>query len=154
MTTRVVVPYTRLHPATAASIAEHAPHAELTQLAETDGLAYWRLLDTIWRDGRDVVIIEHDNALRADVLPSFDACPRLWCTFPYQGEHALIPRGALGCVRFRGMLMTRDPDLWMRFDRRHWQRLDSELSTRLMHPPFTIEPCVHTPPILHYHVYA
>lgn len=158
---RVVVPYVGAspHPATLASVAAHSADVELHRIDETDGQGYWRLLDELWRGPSDLVIVEHDVELHEDVLPSFERCSRPWCTFPYRIFNERQQREgtatmALGCVRFRGWLRRRDVELWQRFERRHWQRLDAELATRLHLDPFTTTACVHAPPVTHHHDYG
>lgn len=147
-----------MHPATAEWLDLYAPDAERHRIEPTDRAGYWRLLAAVWRQGETFVVVEHDMEPRPDMLAEFDACPRPWCSAPYLGEpkpgrpRPLITH-ALGCTRFRGEFMQRDPDFIQGFDGRQWDRLDSELATRLMHAPFWCFVHVHNPEIKHHHAY-
>jgi hypothetical protein len=63
---------------------------------------YWREIAARWNGTEDLVTVEHDIEVHSRVLPSFDACPNLWCVYPYE----IMERGrwldfGLGCTRFR-----------------------------------------------------
>jgi hypothetical protein len=93
--------YTSLHPATRRALSEHAPGAELADVTG-DRFAYWREIAARWNGTDDLVTVEHDIEIHAGVLPGFEACPGLWCVYPYE----IHQRGTwldfgLGCTRFR-----------------------------------------------------
>lgn len=152
--TLVVVPFTHVHEATDRSVCAHfAPHVRVEFAYVGDSLtAYWERLCRAWADAEDLIVVEHDIEVHGDVLPQLDACPNLWCTFPYLGRQRQELKQALGCTRFRSELMGTLPELIERFDGHHWQRLDCELATRLHWAGF--EPCVHHPAVIHHHDYG
>jgi hypothetical protein len=62
-------------------LAEHAPHAESVWTGG-NSYAYWHA--TLLRWGTDdLVTIEQDNGIHEEVIPQFEACPELWCSFGY-----------------------------------------------------------------------
>ena len=100
----------RLWPATATSLADHAPGALIIPIPADDIERPWR--DYAERWGKDdLVIVEQDVILHADVLPQFEACPEPWCLFPGR-HHArggdFMDTGLL-CNRFRREFMKAVP---------------------------------------------
>jgi hypothetical protein len=73
---------------------EHAPGAE--EIWTGDGLYdYWRATLDRWGHD-DLVTIEQDNGIHADVIPQFENCPEPWCSFGYQiGSYICVEGG--GC---------------------------------------------------------
>ena len=97
----------RLWPATAASLAAYAPGAEIIPIPAADISRPWADISARWGTG-DLLYIEQDIILHADVLPQFEACPEPWCLFPH--PHHSHPDGELhatgmGCNRFREEFM-------------------------------------------------
>lgn len=164
MTSRLVVlPYTRLHPATARLANRHAPGHERVMLTPDDGsdprvaAEYWGLLAELWRLPGDLVVIEQDIGLRVGVIEGFDACREPWCAHPYRiGRHCVV---ALGCTRFTAALKVAQPDLLERVGQiggdgipaRHWRRLDVRLAGELRRRGYAVHE--HAPEVAHYHRY-
>lgn len=129
----------RLHPATAASLAAHAPQAEVIPVPAGDIGRPWADYAARWGQD-DLVIIEQDVAIHAGVLPSFAACPEPWCLFP--GRHHAQGGGfmetGLLCNRFRREFMQAVPveaveavrgtcDLCRGVNRKCWRHLDGRI---------------------------
>lgn len=58
------------------------PGAEMVYTGGSD-TAYWEALCARWNKGDDLVTVEQDNVLHDKVIPEFEACKEIWCTFPY-----------------------------------------------------------------------
>ncbi len=110
---RIACFWTDLHPAAQRALPVDA---ELVWVGDSD-TAYWRELSKRWDGSDDLMVIEHDIEIHADVVPQFTRCPSDWCCFPYQygprwpGDHEInawpgdqIIIGALGCTRFSAEL--------------------------------------------------
>lgn len=157
---RVVVPHTPsgLRATTRTDLARFAPHHELHDTSSSD-TAYYDAFTSWWLTGETFLVVEHDMGLRADVLPSLEACSNLWCGFTY---HIGPPDGgdevvALGCTRFRAELLQTYPDVPARLAEmqdtlppRHWLRLDCRLDA-LLRTLTGRTVCRHNPPLPHYH---
>lgn len=153
----ILVPFTRLHPATARLLNRHAPGHVRARIDPADVTAYWRLLADEWRRPGDLLIVEQDIGITADVVPGLTACREPWCGHPYPiGEQLLV---CLGCTRFTAELKAAEPDLLDAVGRddtaglpaRHWQRLDVRILDHLRNRGYTQH--VHQPPVRHYHRY-
>jgi hypothetical protein len=119
------VPYTAIHPATAAAApadaiwvdVSHGPYSYFTAL-----LCWWDKALAAARAGQphDIAILEHDVICRPDIIATFESCPEPWCTYSYaemccQDETGYSPcreawRNQLGCTRFRSELIVAVPD--------------------------------------------
>jgi len=101
----------RLWPATAASLAEHAPAAEIIPIPADDISRPWADYAERWATD-DLVVIEQDVIIHADVLPQFQSCPEPWCLFPARhyatGPDGWMTTGIL-CNRFRREFMEAVP---------------------------------------------
>jgi hypothetical protein len=71
-----------LQPEAAGALAEFAPDADLLDFTG-DAQAYWRAMCERWNGNDDLVVIEQDNVITSEVLPSFAACGQPWCCFYY-----------------------------------------------------------------------
>jgi hypothetical protein len=61
---------------------------------------YWDGIAARWGAG-DLLIVEHDIRIHDQVIAQFDACPNMWCTFPYLHSPGYYLDCGIGCVRFR-----------------------------------------------------
>jgi hypothetical protein len=154
----ILVPYTRLYPATARLLNRYAPGHQRVPLDAADPSAYWGLVAEAWRQPGDLVIVEQDIGIHAAVVPGFAACREPWCGHPYPiGEQLLV---CLGCTRFTAELKASEPDLLDvvgedgtgGLPARHWQRLDVRILDELRRRGYAQHP--HDPPVRHYHKYA
>jgi hypothetical protein len=63
----------------AAAIRRYAPKAEWVK---TEGLfGYGEAIASRWTGESDLVVIEGDKEINADVIPSFEDCNEPWCTY-------------------------------------------------------------------------
>jgi hypothetical protein len=101
----------RLWPAPAASLAAHAPDAEIIPIPADDITRPWTDYAARWGGTDDLVIVEQDVIIHAGVLPGFDGCPEPWCLYP--GRHYARGGGfmdsGLMCNRFRREFMEAVP---------------------------------------------
>lgn len=112
--------------------------ADVTWL-DRDDHAYWRFLDAGWRTPGDLLLIEHDMLPAPGVTTAMSACPRPWCTSPYQIGTGPWLLDGLGCAKLAGRLKDRHPDLTERLGEmtgdglppKDWRRLDVRLSQLL-----------------------
>ena len=63
-----------------------------------------------WNGRTDLVLVEQDVEITADVLPAFAACPSPWCTFGYAIWPPWSPSlDACGCARYSARLQREFP---------------------------------------------
>jgi hypothetical protein len=106
---RVVVPYARgphsegLHPEVVAALEAdgYAPETVDVSGSET---AYHDLLARLWREGRTLVVVEHDIVVYPGAIGAMLDCPEPWCVTVYRVNAEY--EGYLGCVRFSGRLLA------------------------------------------------
>lgn len=154
----ILVPYTRLHPATARLLNRHAPGHRRVRIDPADMSAYWRLLAAVWREPGDLVIVEHDIGISAQVLPGFAACAQPWCGHAYPIDGRTIV--CLGCTRFTAALKEAEPDLLDvvgevtgdGLPAKDWRRLDVRILDELRKRGY--EQHRHEPNVMHYHRYG
>jgi hypothetical protein len=75
---------------------------------------YWREVSTRWKGEEDLVIIEQDNVLTAEVLPSFAGCEEPWCCYQYVADGPMLDGNvftchSIGCSRFSAALQRAIP---------------------------------------------
>lgn len=153
----ILLPYTRLHPATARLANRHAPGHVRHRLDPLDASAYWRLLAKAWAEPGDLVVIEHDIGLRPGVIAGFNQCRKPWCGHPYAiGAQQLV---CLGCTRFTAQLKADESDLMdvvgqdgtVALPARDWRRLDVRIFDELHRRGY--DQHRHEPAVAHYHRY-
>lgn len=116
--------------------------------------AYWEALFSRWGQGEDLVNIEQDIEIHAQVLGQFTSCLQPWCVFPYSlapyGDMAYI---ALGCTRFRYEVqdLVSAADIAAvpnhRKTSRHWSGIDAPVARAMA--AHGVPVCVHSPPVGH-----
>jgi hypothetical protein len=93
------------------AIAKFAPDCKLLDFTGCD-FDYARAVARYWKGIEDLVIIEHDNVITKDVIPSFASCNEPWCTYAYpcawNGKLQRLTWG-LGCVKFSAELQRQAP---------------------------------------------
>ena len=156
----ILLPYTRLHPATARLANAHARGHVRVRLDPADDAAYWRLLAKAWRvPASDLVIVEHDIGIHAGVMPGFTVCREPWCGHAYPLDRGVM-LACLGCTRFTAALKAAEPDLLDvvgevggdGLPAKDWRRLDVRTSDELKRRGYTLHQ--HEPPVKHYHRYG
>ena len=104
---RVIVCHTgNINPEAAEALEKYAPKAEYV---DTSGsiYAYNEAIASRWDGSDDLVVIEQDKVITADVLPTFEACEEsrqhFWCAYsydvfppPYTKEVSI----GLGCTKY------------------------------------------------------
>ena len=100
----------RLWPATATALAEHAPQALIVPIGEVDITQPWTTYAQHWGTD-DLLIVEQDVIIHADVIPQLEACPEPWCVFPgrHQAQGGGWMKDGLLCNRFRTEFMQAVP---------------------------------------------
>lgn len=124
------------------ALVEYVPIGSL-EMVETgyDTSAYWWELRRRWNGEDDLMIVEQDNVITAEVIPSFNACDKPWCVYEYLGPPGMdvdgtgegrILRKSLGCTRFSAELqdkvtaaMISDKDYFV------WHLLDMRIARLL-----------------------
>jgi hypothetical protein len=157
----VVVPYAHgpytagLHPEVVAALEAdgYAPETVDVSGSET---AYHDLLAGLWREGRTLIVVEHDVVVYPGALAAMLACPEPWCVTPYRvnGEY----EGYLGCVRFSARLLAEVPDAMDAAGQltygpppRYWGWIDNRLAQVLGEHGYSKHR--HWPAVKHLHVY-
>jgi hypothetical protein len=101
----------KLWPATAGSLAAHAPDALIIPVPAGEIWRPWTDYAARWGRDDDLVVIEQDVVIHAGVLPSFGECPEPWCLFPArhyaQGGGWMLD--GIMCNRFRKEFMQAVP---------------------------------------------
>lgn len=103
---RVIYCYTKVEDRSFAALKKFAPQAELV---DTSGSIYDynEAIASRWTGESDLVVIEGDKEITADVLPSFANCESYWCSYAYLIFPKIIEREVeigLGCARFSAKL--------------------------------------------------
>lgn len=145
-----------------AALHEYAPGTEFLDVS-ADARDYGRAIAERWNKGKTLILVEQDNEITLEVLPSFAECDEPWCTYAYEVFAPPWTRWCetgLGCVKFSislqqdfpfGYRMLEEPckecgalhDFWGALD----FRLHFFLSTQLH-----LKPHVHGR-IRHFHPY-
>lgn len=153
---RLVVPYTNLHPETAAALDASGQVYETIRVHGDDG--YCTLLSALWAAGEAFAVVEQDITVGPGTVPALAGCPAGWCAFPfpYMASDAYY---GLGCVRFSAGLLARIPNAMNQVavmhdethPAKHWCRLDAWLTLVLTEAGE--RRCEHQPPVGHLHRY-
>lgn len=143
--------YTDLDPDARAALDTYAPGAELVDVSHSD-YAYWGEIAQRWTGTDDLVIIEHGVTIHERVLPEFEICDSLWCTFPYLLSPGGQPlRESMGCVRFRaGLQQMVTPETILSHPAArngHWSGLDGVIAVAIRNLGISV--CVHAPQVSH-----
>lgn len=150
--------YTRLHPATARALAAYAPAADLVDVS-ADFAGNWQHIAARWDGAADLVHVDHDVEIRADCLPSLEACPELWCSFLFPNNGGGFDWPGMGCTRFRKEIQAEVPIAEMLeqygscWECRGeilgcWRHLDGKMAGALT--ARGLEPHRHGPPLRHH----
>jgi hypothetical protein len=152
--------YTDLHPATRRALERHAPDAELVDVSGDD-TAYWAAIAERWTGERDLVIVEQDNEITADVIPSFMACGEPWCTYSYPIYRTKVTlRQGLGCTKISAEAQRLAPaaeiaEWFTQCDYCHgggcWWHLDGRIA-EVFRKGHHLDPHVHGE-VTHHHAY-
>jgi len=132
---KILCCYANLHPETECAVAAHAKDAEFIDVSGSE-LDYWRTIKAHWTGDQDLVIIEQDIEITAEVIPTFEGCDDAWCVFTYRGPtHLGYLKHSLGCTKFSAELQREvsiteaaggDYDI-------SWQFIDMTMAVHLDH---------------------
>jgi hypothetical protein len=167
----VLACYAIIDPRSRAALSACAPQAELVYTGDCD-IAYWQAIADRWTGAESLVIIEQDNEITADVLPSFAACPEPWCCYAYRTpaydispddewrnllrrypaterpvDNAVVTT-SLGCTKFSAELQCRVAHRAISTEPLPWDVIDTTIALRLIEAGY--RPHVHGE-ILHHH---
>jgi hypothetical protein len=153
-----------LHPVAAKALAAYAPTAVLV---ETSGLyGYGEAIASRWDGTDDLVVIEQDKEITANVIPEFENCSHDWCSFSYNVYPEPYQRKidiGLGCVKYSAHvqnMVAPSEFLHKDFDwtpcpdcggKGCWRYLDSRIAFALFHKGFKVHVHGH---IEHHHTYS
>lgn len=98
---------TRIWDATRDSISTYAPQAQIIPVAQGDVSGAWENYKSLWGED-DLMVIEQDIILHGDVIPQFEACPEIWCLFPFRYTEDWLAEGT-GCNRYRREFQEKIP---------------------------------------------
>ena len=100
----------KLWPATAASLAEHAPDTLIIPIDPGDITQPWTTYASWWGKD-DLAVIEQDIVVHAGVIPGFADCPEPWCLYPFRhyARGGGFMDSGIGCNRFRREFMEAVP---------------------------------------------
>jgi hypothetical protein len=127
---RVLACYAEMAPGTREALEKYAPEAEFVYVGDHDE-AYWQALNDAWTGDDDLVIIEQDIEITADVLPSFQGCKQHWCSYAYTGpRNWAVLTSCLGCTKFSAALQRAFsfPDM---VSVKHWEYLDVQVAAKI-----------------------
>lgn len=145
------------------ALRRYAPDTEYVHVDKDDSESYAREIAKRWDGSDDLVIIEHDNEITAEVIPSFAACDQPWCSYQYEifsPPYTRLCDTGFGCTRFSKELQQkisfRDRVLELPCEvcgspHAYWGELDMRLCTQIS-DALNIGVHVHGQ-INHYHPY-
>ena len=142
------VPYTAVHPLTAAG----APRDAVWVNVASSPNSYYGALARIWARGETFAILEHDVICRPDVIDAFESCPEPWCCFGYHDVHDELFGDMLGCTRFRAEVLETVPDALSSLPEEgwDWHCVCDGLGRNIRTAGFTHH--LHRPPVVHHHL--
>ena len=110
---RCVMPYTPSGIAARAgdALLAQAPDAELVDVSGSP-TAYHVLLERLWADQQDFMLVEHDNVIAPGTVAALEACPWEWCACPHtplseRWAHVCNPWGGIDKVPERQLVRLR-----------------------------------------------
>jgi hypothetical protein len=148
---KILCLFNEVHPLTRAAIEKYAPQTEYVDTSGSE-TAYWEAVRTNWNGTEDLMLIEHDVEIHAQVVPQFEACENLWCHFPYPYRGGLTNM-ATGCTRYRAEMqrIVSPEDILAEKSYRgvpgHWEYLDCTMANAFSKKGLGV--CDHSPPVGH-----
>lgn len=140
---KVVMPVATIHHEARAALLA-ATSRPLFMDVSASAHDYGRLVNWLWAEHTGFILVEHDIVVRPDTIAELQACPELWCGFPYleaRGE----PVTGLGCTKFSRKLVRSVPPPIE--PNTIWQNVDANVGPRLRALGFEIHR--HMPPVRH-----
>jgi hypothetical protein len=140
---KVICPHTTLHPVTKMVLDSYNLGVQYVPLYGTDG--YRQLLQQLWQEQEDVVIIEHDIVPWPGCIEELYNCPGEWCTNSYHWQGKVGLYHMLGCTKISVALMRSLPDVWAQPG--DWSLCDRRLFFAAQ--ALGKDPHQHRPPVIH-----
>ena len=152
-----------------AAIRKYAPQAEFYATHERS--TYTKIVADNWNSGEDLVVIEGDKVITADVIPSFESCNEPWCVFEYWNYPPPYQQNTvhgLGCTKYSAETQRQVPvetltvkhDTWMYCPDCEnnqvdgcWRYLDTRIALQILSRCIVFSPHVHGR-IEHVHEYT
>jgi hypothetical protein len=95
------------------ALVDYVPIGSLEMVEVShDVSAYWHEIRKRWNGEDDLLIVEQDNVITAETIPSFNMCDKPWCTYWYPGPPGMVDNKltkSLGCTRFSAELQKAVP---------------------------------------------
>ena len=167
---QVIFVYTKVPVASAAkAIRKYAPNAEWIDTSKSI-FDYNLAVASHWTGLDDLVVVEGDKEITSDVIPSFNNCDKLWCSYSYYNfpkPYQRLIRTGLGCTKYSADLQYQIPvdsfirdnpvsDKWVKCPDCNgagcWRYLDTRISLAILQSCITFGPHVHGT-IKHHHEY-
>lgn len=125
-----------LRPETYRSLVKYVPVGSLEMVNVSGNISnYWRQFRARWLGEFDLMTVEQDNVITAEMIPSFSMCDEPWCVYAYEGPPHMegeLMDTALGCTRFTAALQKAVPAKEIsESDYFSWQFIDYRLSVVL-----------------------
>jgi hypothetical protein len=98
--------YCDIKPQTQHALDLYAPNCEYVDTSATIW-DYGKAIASRWTGEDDLVVIEDDKEITAEVLPSFANCGHLWCSYSYlvyPPPYQLMVEIGLGCTRYSAQI--------------------------------------------------
>jgi hypothetical protein len=146
---QIIVCFADLYPETESAVKAHAPDATFIDTSGSN-YAYRDALQRYWTGERDLVVIEQDIEITAEVIQTFNSCRENWCIYSYQGPpHLGYLHRCLGCTKFSAKLQRQFPFDGFDLDAMVWNVVDVNIAKFLNK---TLNPHVHGN-VKHHHSY-
>ena len=99
---RVIAPYNKREKRSQRALEKYAPTATWIDTSSSI-YAYGEAVASYWTGEDDLVVIESDKEITAEVIPSFALCDSYWCSYSYYVFPPTYQREVsigLGCARY------------------------------------------------------
>lgn len=98
----------KAHPKAEAAVRVYAPEAQFIDTSATE-FRYWEVLREFWRGKEDLITLEQDIEITAEVIPSFKVCDEPWCSYQYLAMRGWVLDSSLGCTKFSAEIQRAVP---------------------------------------------
>lgn len=99
---KVICCYRNMESRAAAALEKYAPMVEMVDTSASI-YTYNEVIASHWTGKYDLIVIEEDKEITADVIPAFSNCNHLWCAFEYDiypEPYCRTVSTGLGCTRY------------------------------------------------------
>lgn len=113
---KIICCYRSMEERSAIALAKYAPETEMINTSSSI-YDYPNAVAERWTGEEDLVVIEEDKEITAEVIPAFKGCNHLWCSFDYHiypPEFRRYVKIGLGCARYSAEIQRMvDPSEFM-----------------------------------------